>query len=469
MLRVLALMTLLPCFALGLGSIEVRSNLAEPFDAVVPIVGAPDVKVLDARLASYDDFVRQDIERLTIYNSLQFEVIAYPNPHIHIYSATPIKEPYMNFLIELDYRTGKLLREYAVLLDFGTRAATPVRTVLPEPQEALMRGVEAVKEIRRMERDEEPVPAVATEQTVAQPGLHLTDNTEQINELTDALDKAEEELSNSQVEINNLRGELARQEQSMQELRDMHSQMMQMQQSLAAQNQALMARLDAQANSSGGFSWIGWLLLLALAGLGGYWYRYRYMAVEDFEIEVDDNEEQNSSSSQDSAEPSEQSEKTDVPPVAPNQKQYEEASVEMKSDAPAEEDSGEINVKVGMPEPSKTTSHLMLEPKLPAADKDADAVAPAHAYSSAARAQAVIKDVDVFLADRNFPAAIELLEDAIGKDSKIVLLQLKMAQVAAMSGDQERYERVVGAIDLSPTDPEYPLYLEITSKFSKPD
>lgn len=123
----------LPVAALGLGEIDTQSALNERFSAEIELL---DTRGLDAgevlaSLASSDDFRRVGVERFFFLTNLQFDVTrnARGNLVINATSQQPITEPYLNFLVEVLWPSGRLLKEYTVLLDpptFTHSAAAPV-------------------------------------------------------------------------------------------------------------------------------------------------------------------------------------------------------------------------------------------------------------------------------------------------------------------------------------------------------
>ncbi|NOY61948.1 MAG: hypothetical protein GXP10_02130 [Gammaproteobacteria bacterium] len=148
-----------PAFSLGLGEIEVRSELNQPLDAEVALLSATpeDLEMIRVALASYDDFEQAEIDRPSVLSLLQFEVIhdGGQNPYIKISSKKPIKEPFLDFIVEANWPKGRLLREYTLLLDPPTlvaEAPAPVEspTVSDEPvvaavsESSIMKPVGAV-------------------------------------------------------------------------------------------------------------------------------------------------------------------------------------------------------------------------------------------------------------------------------------------------------------------------------------
>ena len=107
--------------ALGLGPLETGSSLNEPFEARIALTGTSvkDFDTLKARLADTAQFARAGIPRESVLLMLRFEVVADEpgGEYLRIRSLDPVREPYLNFLIELDWANGRIVREYTILLD----------------------------------------------------------------------------------------------------------------------------------------------------------------------------------------------------------------------------------------------------------------------------------------------------------------------------------------------------------------
>ena len=107
-------------FSLGLGEIEVDSSLNQKLKAEVELLSATpeDTEALIVKLASRKEFTRAGIDRPYSLNDLRFKSEVIDGvPHIKITSSSPVREPFLNFLIEVDWPNGHLLREYTILLD----------------------------------------------------------------------------------------------------------------------------------------------------------------------------------------------------------------------------------------------------------------------------------------------------------------------------------------------------------------
>lgn len=115
--------------ALGLGELKLESFLNEPLSATVAMHSATglDQDQIKVRLATSDDFDKLGIDRAYFLTSIKFEVSVDErgNGKILLSSEDPVLEPYLDFLIEARWPSGRLLREYTVLVDppiFDTEA-----------------------------------------------------------------------------------------------------------------------------------------------------------------------------------------------------------------------------------------------------------------------------------------------------------------------------------------------------------
>lgn len=107
-------------FTLGLGEIEVTSALNQELNAEIELLSAApeDVETLIVKLASREEFIRAGIDRPYMLNSLKFSAeIRDGGPYIKVTSDKPVREPFLNFLVEIDWPKGHMMREYTILLD----------------------------------------------------------------------------------------------------------------------------------------------------------------------------------------------------------------------------------------------------------------------------------------------------------------------------------------------------------------
>jgi pilus assembly protein FimV len=115
------LLTPAVAFGLGLGEIRLSSALNEPFSAEIDLVAAaPDeLSALEAHLAAPEVFTRYGLDRPAFLSSLEFTVGHGQDGRsvLLVRSRDAISEPFVSFLIDVNWPRGRLLREYTVLLD----------------------------------------------------------------------------------------------------------------------------------------------------------------------------------------------------------------------------------------------------------------------------------------------------------------------------------------------------------------
>ena len=117
--------------AIGLGDIHVDSGLNERLAAEIDIVGATaaDLNDLQAAVANRETFLRYGADRPAFLSSATFKVTedSQGRPVLAVRSTDAFTEPLVNFLVDLHWRNGELVRQYTLLLDPpGFAAATPV-------------------------------------------------------------------------------------------------------------------------------------------------------------------------------------------------------------------------------------------------------------------------------------------------------------------------------------------------------
>ncbi len=131
----------LTAYSAGLGKLTVTSALGQPLRAEVDLLtdSNEDVTSLAAQLASLDAFKQANVARAPVLRTLRFVIAkrADGQPYIKISSAEPINDPFLDMLIELNWASGRLVREYTILLDppafSDARPLTPVAAPSVKP------------------------------------------------------------------------------------------------------------------------------------------------------------------------------------------------------------------------------------------------------------------------------------------------------------------------------------------------
>jgi len=144
--RILALAALLmlPAMAMGagLGKLALHSALGQQLRADIDIVSLQrgEAGSLSARIASPDTFRQAGVDYGPAISSLRASVQNRDGQYYVVLSSTqPINEPFLDVLVELNWATGRLVRQYTFLLDpaeyKGPAASPPVAAVQSKPVE----------------------------------------------------------------------------------------------------------------------------------------------------------------------------------------------------------------------------------------------------------------------------------------------------------------------------------------------
>ncbi|MBS0510728.1 MAG: LysM peptidoglycan-binding domain-containing protein [Proteobacteria bacterium] len=114
--------------AAGLGQINVFSGLGQPLRAEISVNATPqELQSLTARIGSPDAFRAANIAYSAAAASVRASLDARSGrPVIRLSSARPINDPFVELLVELNWASGQLARDYTFLLD-------PVDLSAPKP------------------------------------------------------------------------------------------------------------------------------------------------------------------------------------------------------------------------------------------------------------------------------------------------------------------------------------------------
>jgi pilus assembly protein FimV len=154
--------------AIGLGEIRLRSALNEPLRADIKLVQVNDLSENEiiVGLAPKEDFDRAHVDRDFLLNSLRFRLdLDDPkNPKVVVTTQQPLREPFLNFVVEVQWPSGRLLREYTLLMDLpafsDSRASSDVKEAKvssgrPQPVDEEVSELEPAKPVKA------PAPRVA--------------------------------------------------------------------------------------------------------------------------------------------------------------------------------------------------------------------------------------------------------------------------------------------------------------------
>jgi len=137
-LAVMSVLAPLGASALGIGDIRLRSSLNQTLNAEIPLVtsGSETLDDVKVSLASPEAFSKAGIERNYALTKLRFKPVQKRDGSyaIRVSSQDVIREPFLNFLLEVNWPQGRMLREFTVLLDPPStfKEETVPSTELPE-------------------------------------------------------------------------------------------------------------------------------------------------------------------------------------------------------------------------------------------------------------------------------------------------------------------------------------------------
>lgn len=171
--------------ALGLGQIEVKSRIGQPFLAEIPIISSDPAELenLQAELASPLVFARVGLQPpMGVVAELQFTsaLDSAGRPVIRVTTTQPVNEPLLTFLVSVDWGQGRLVREYAALVDAPRTVSAPMQpaieeTVVSEPN-TIEREPEAANPATTAEAPPATTPEEEVEQAIAREENAAADN-----------------------------------------------------------------------------------------------------------------------------------------------------------------------------------------------------------------------------------------------------------------------------------------------------
>ena len=135
--KFVVILTMLLCsmatqlYALGLGTVTVESSLNQPLRMRIELLQLGDTRLQDIRVtvASGADFERFNIERDGFLSNIRFSVESTGQGNVVVLTSTQIvREPYLSFILDTRWPSGRLLSEHTVLLDlpvFNDQQSTP--------------------------------------------------------------------------------------------------------------------------------------------------------------------------------------------------------------------------------------------------------------------------------------------------------------------------------------------------------
>lgn len=109
-----------PVAAVGLGDLSLHSYLGKPLQAEVALSHMGDLTAdqLKVQIGSEGDYSALGVEYTYLHSRLRIEPFTRNGQtYVRISSSEPISEPYLNFVLNLRWPQGQVVREFTVLLD----------------------------------------------------------------------------------------------------------------------------------------------------------------------------------------------------------------------------------------------------------------------------------------------------------------------------------------------------------------
>lgn len=125
-------------YGLGLGDAKLDSSLNQKLNADIQLTDVGQLSAIEIlpSLATSADFKRAGVQRPAFLSRLRFDVVtgADNKPYIRVTSKEPVIEPFLNFLLEVHWPQGRLLKEYTLLLDPPSFSSEVAATPKPQPK-----------------------------------------------------------------------------------------------------------------------------------------------------------------------------------------------------------------------------------------------------------------------------------------------------------------------------------------------
>ena len=123
--------------ALALGAVSVKSYLGEPLRAEIeiPEISSEEAAAFQAKVASPQAFQAAGVAYTAALNGAQVSLHRRPNgqAYLRVVGTRPVNEPFLGVVIEANWGSGRVVRDYTMLVDPPGRGAPPPVTVA-QPQ-----------------------------------------------------------------------------------------------------------------------------------------------------------------------------------------------------------------------------------------------------------------------------------------------------------------------------------------------
>lgn len=146
--------------AVGLGDIEQFSGLNQPLNAKIKILSPGDLAEYEvvASIASQSAFDKSGIDKPFFLNRIKFKTVknSLGELVINVTTHNAVKEPFLNFLIELNTPAQQFYREYTLLLDPPIFEEVTASTIEKTTSEATFRPKQSSANNQNIRKNAEP-------------------------------------------------------------------------------------------------------------------------------------------------------------------------------------------------------------------------------------------------------------------------------------------------------------------------
>ncbi|HKX42636.1 MAG TPA: hypothetical protein VJO99_15880, partial [Burkholderiaceae bacterium] len=122
-------------WALGLGRLQVQSALGEALRAEIDVTSLTpeEASNLQVKVASPDAYKAAGVDYNAVLpaTKVTLERRADGRPYLRLTSDRGVQEPFVDVILEINWSTGKLVREYTMLFDPPTMARAPAPSTAP--------------------------------------------------------------------------------------------------------------------------------------------------------------------------------------------------------------------------------------------------------------------------------------------------------------------------------------------------
>jgi len=154
-------------YSLGIGDIKLHSALNQKLDAEIALLVSADEKISDikVRLASPDKFDEAGVPWSYFLSKIKFKAVTQTDGStiVKLSSNEALREPFLDFLLEVTWASGNLYREFTVLVDPPVSYKKATIPVIQKPQQPAT-PIYANQPVKIINKDVELVSRASVEQ-----------------------------------------------------------------------------------------------------------------------------------------------------------------------------------------------------------------------------------------------------------------------------------------------------------------